>query len=191
MHFVSFNLIYWTPICGRHLLEDSDLEKYGKMWKNSRFSGRIWPDWGNTTWADLAGLGSIGLMRPFSDQRTSSGRPYDEQPTSRGHPQDQFTDHHLTISDVLRTSVCFLLPQAVLHVLINTYINMTILGMRVVLAITARIAVNFGTALWRERTKLYTQQQIQLLGSWGQYASGRFEAAWCKPVCMYLKMWTK
>ena len=40
-------------------------------------------------------------MRPFSDQRTSSGRPYDEQPTSRGGPQDQFTDHHLTISDVL------------------------------------------------------------------------------------------
>ena len=47
-------------------------------------------------------------MRPFSDQRTSSGRPYDEQPTSRGRPQDRFTDHHLTISDVLRTSVCFL-----------------------------------------------------------------------------------
>ena len=29
--------------------------------KNGRFSGRIWPDWGYTTWADLAGLGSIGL----------------------------------------------------------------------------------------------------------------------------------
>ena len=40
------------------------------------------------------------LMQPFSDQRTSSGCPYDEQPTSRGRPQDQFTDHHLTISDV-------------------------------------------------------------------------------------------
>ena len=47
-------------------------------------------------------------MRPFSDQHTSSGRPYDEQPTSRGRPQDQFTDHHLTISDVLWTSVCCL-----------------------------------------------------------------------------------
>ena len=23
--------------------------------------GRIWPDWGNTTRADMAGLGSIGL----------------------------------------------------------------------------------------------------------------------------------
>ena len=22
--------------------------------------GRIWPDWGNTTWADMAGLGSKG-----------------------------------------------------------------------------------------------------------------------------------
>ena len=39
----------------------SNLEKYGKFWKNGRFSGRIWPDWGNTAWADLAGLGSIGL----------------------------------------------------------------------------------------------------------------------------------
>ena len=29
--------------------------------KNSRFSGRIWLDWGNTAWADMAGLGSIGL----------------------------------------------------------------------------------------------------------------------------------
>ena len=24
------------------------------------FFGRIWPDWGNTAWADMAGLGSIG-----------------------------------------------------------------------------------------------------------------------------------
>ena len=47
-------------------------------------------------------------MRPFSDQRTSSGRPYDEQPRSRGCPQNQFTDHHLTIFDVLWTSVCCL-----------------------------------------------------------------------------------
>ena len=37
------------------------MEKCGKFWKNSRFSGRIWPDWGNTTQADMAGLGSIGL----------------------------------------------------------------------------------------------------------------------------------
>ena len=36
------------------------MEKYGKFWKNGRFSGRIWPDWGNTTRADMAGLGSIG-----------------------------------------------------------------------------------------------------------------------------------
>ena len=39
----------------------SNLEKYGKFWKNECFSGRIWPDWGNTAWADMAGLGSIGL----------------------------------------------------------------------------------------------------------------------------------
>ena len=31
--------------------------------KNSRFSGRIWPDRGNTTRADMAGLGSIGLRK--------------------------------------------------------------------------------------------------------------------------------
>ena len=37
---------------------------FGKMWKNMEkqpFSGRLWPDWGNTTWAAMAGLGSIGL----------------------------------------------------------------------------------------------------------------------------------
>ena len=40
----------------------SNLEKCGNFRKNVSFSGRIWPDWGYTTWADLAGLGSIGLM---------------------------------------------------------------------------------------------------------------------------------
>ena len=30
------------------------------IWKNRSFSGQIWPDWGNTAWADMAGLGSIG-----------------------------------------------------------------------------------------------------------------------------------
>ena len=29
--------------------------------KTAVFSGRIWPDWGNTARADMAGLGSIGL----------------------------------------------------------------------------------------------------------------------------------
>ena len=33
----------------------------GKFWKNECFSGQIWPDWGNTAWADMDGLGSIGL----------------------------------------------------------------------------------------------------------------------------------
>ena len=41
----------------------SNLEKYGIFWKNGRFSRRIWPDWGNTAWADMAGLGSIGLTQ--------------------------------------------------------------------------------------------------------------------------------
>ena len=58
---MGFNLIYWSSMGGSYFLLGSNLEKYGKFWKNGRFSGRIWPDWGNTTWADLAGLGSIGL----------------------------------------------------------------------------------------------------------------------------------
>ena len=37
------------------------MEKSGHFWKNGHFSGWIWPDWGNTAWADMAGLGSIGL----------------------------------------------------------------------------------------------------------------------------------
>ena len=46
---------------GYYFFVGSYLEKYGKFWKNGRFWGRIWPDWGNTAWADMAGLGSIGL----------------------------------------------------------------------------------------------------------------------------------
>ena len=46
---------------GKYVLVGPILEKCGKFGKNGRFSGRIWPDWGNTTWADMAGLGSIGL----------------------------------------------------------------------------------------------------------------------------------
>ena len=37
-------------------------KKRGNLWKNGRFSGRIWLDWGNTAWADMAGWGSIGLI---------------------------------------------------------------------------------------------------------------------------------
>ena len=53
--------MYWTPICGRYFLNSSILEKCGKIWKNGRFSGRLWPDWGNTALAAMAGLGSIGM----------------------------------------------------------------------------------------------------------------------------------
>ena len=62
---MGFNLIYWTPVSGSYFFGGSNLEKYGKFWKNGCFSGRIWPDWGNTTWADLAGLGSIGSIWKF------------------------------------------------------------------------------------------------------------------------------
>ena len=34
--------------------------------KKKRFSRRIWPDWGNTTWADMAGLRSIMLISEVS-----------------------------------------------------------------------------------------------------------------------------
>ena len=44
-----------------YFLYGSILEKCGILWKNGRFSGRIWPDRGNTVRADMAGLGSLGL----------------------------------------------------------------------------------------------------------------------------------
>ena len=46
---------------GSSLLYGSILEKCGNFGKNCRFSRRIWPDLGNTTRVDMAGLGSIGL----------------------------------------------------------------------------------------------------------------------------------
>ena len=61
-HITSFNLIYDTPISGKYFYLGSILEKCGKIWKNGCFSGRLWPDWGNTTRAAMAGLGSIGLI---------------------------------------------------------------------------------------------------------------------------------
>ena len=62
-------MIYWTPLSGLYLLWGSILEKKWKIWKNGHFSGRIWPDWGNTTWADMAVLGSIGLIEISTDIR--------------------------------------------------------------------------------------------------------------------------
>ena len=58
---MGFNSIYWTPKGRFYFLIGSNLEKYGIFLKNGRFSRRIWPDWGNTARADMAGLGSIGL----------------------------------------------------------------------------------------------------------------------------------
>ena len=70
---MGFNLIYWTPMGGYFFFVGSYLEKYGKFWKNGCFSGRIWPDWGNTAWADMAGLGSIGCNSWLCDNRPPSG----------------------------------------------------------------------------------------------------------------------
>ena len=63
---VAFNLIYWTYNYIRFTFSERFcLEKCGKIWEIDRFSGRIWPDWGNTAQADMAGLGSIGLIYPL------------------------------------------------------------------------------------------------------------------------------
>ena len=59
-NLIGFNLIYWTPICGKNFLDCSILEKCGEIWKNGRFSGRLRPDWGHTARAATAGLGSKG-----------------------------------------------------------------------------------------------------------------------------------
>ena len=55
-------------------------EKCGKIWKNGRFYGRLWTDWGNTAWAAMAGLGSIGLC--WSQVVYLSNTPYFEIYTS-------------------------------------------------------------------------------------------------------------
>ena len=41
------------------------MEECGKIWKNGCFTGRLRPDWGNTAWATMAGLGSTGLILKF------------------------------------------------------------------------------------------------------------------------------
>ena len=67
---MGFKTIYWTPISGSYFLKGSILEKCGNFWKNGCFSGRIWPDWGNTARADMAGLGSIGCSEYSRDRKT-------------------------------------------------------------------------------------------------------------------------
>ena len=57
-HVILFNLIYQIPICGKYYLEGC---LFGQIWKNFHFSGRLRLDWGITSWAAMAGLGSIGL----------------------------------------------------------------------------------------------------------------------------------
>ena len=54
---------------GSYSLYGSILENCGNLWKNSCFSGRIWPDWGYTTRADMAGLGSIGIKQNHQNSR--------------------------------------------------------------------------------------------------------------------------
>ena len=47
---MGFNLIYWTPMSGYYFFVGSNLEKYGKFWKNGRFFR-----------ADMAGLGKYSM----------------------------------------------------------------------------------------------------------------------------------
>ena len=56
---------------GSYLLYGSILEKCGKSWKNSRFSGRIWSDWGNTAWPDMAGLGSCRVNDKYLNYQST------------------------------------------------------------------------------------------------------------------------
>ena len=58
---------------GYYFVVGSNSEKCGKFWKNALFSGRIWLDWGNRAWVDMAGLGSIGLKEyvPVQGQHIS------------------------------------------------------------------------------------------------------------------------
>ena len=59
--FEGFNSIYGTPMSGSYLFYGSILEKCGIYWKNGCFPGGYGRNWGNTAWADMARLGSIGL----------------------------------------------------------------------------------------------------------------------------------
>ena len=58
---------------GSYFMYGSILEKCRNFRKNGRFSGRIWPDWGNTTRADMAGLGvyRVNYPCPMSSLRGS------------------------------------------------------------------------------------------------------------------------
>ena len=61
--FVGFNLIYWVSMCGRWFLVLSLGENVGKYGKIGGISGRLRPDWGNTTWAAMVGLESKGYYQ--------------------------------------------------------------------------------------------------------------------------------
>ena len=70
---MGFKIIYWTPMSSSYFLQCSNLEKCGIFLKNGCFSRRLWPDWENTTWADMAGLGSIGIRYTTSHVTSQLG----------------------------------------------------------------------------------------------------------------------
>ena len=58
---MGFDLIYWplrAVLTFCWVLIWKNMDNFGKT---AVFFGQIWPDWGNTTRADLAGLEFIGL----------------------------------------------------------------------------------------------------------------------------------
>ena len=75
--------MYWTFISGSYFFKGSILEKCGNSLKNGRFSGRIWPDWGNTARADMARLGSIGLNN--KNKQTNKKRIYNTSTSEMEH----------------------------------------------------------------------------------------------------------
>ena len=56
---MGYNLIYCTSMSSSYFFYGSILEKCRNIRKNDFFSGLIWPDWGKTARADMAGLGSL------------------------------------------------------------------------------------------------------------------------------------
>ena len=69
---MGFNLIYWTPLCGKYFLDGSILEKITAVFPGSYSRigeiphGQLRPDWGNAVGAAMARLGSKGIRRYYT-----------------------------------------------------------------------------------------------------------------------------
>ena len=64
---MGFDLVYWTTMGGSYFLVSSNLEKYGKLGKNSIF---FWTDMAGLGKYHMGGYGRIGVYRvnvPFKN----------------------------------------------------------------------------------------------------------------------------